>query len=99
MIYTVSNREETEKKLAEREAVGERVWKEGVSSRSRGGAVWQTREEAEAWLASRSEAEKEQAAALAIYGLDAVWDRDTSQYKGEDFHRLIIARPIVRLPA
>lgn len=98
MIYTVANREETERKLTERAAEGLPVLKDGVSSRSRGGAVWETREAAEAWLGSHEGAEKEQATLLAIYGVEADWERHTSQYPGEVFRRLVIARSIVRLP-
>lgn len=57
MIYTVANREETEKKLEEKAASNERVFKQGLSAigrnRSPGGAVWRTIEDVKAWLAQR----------------------------------------------
>ena len=53
MIYTVGNKKEYDSGIAEKAAKGERFLKDGVSARGRqkslGGAVWATKEGAEAW--------------------------------------------------
>jgi hypothetical protein len=53
MIYTVANKADTDKRLAEKAAEGGRLFKQGMSARGQrtpGGAVWETRESAQRWL-------------------------------------------------
>lgn len=103
MIYTVAHAQETEKKLTERAAEGKRVLKDGISSHSRGGIVWQTLGEAQLWLAGKVQeyaegtGERAELNSLQIYGVEADWERDTYQYKDEPHRRLFIARPVCRL--
>lgn len=119
MIFTIANGEQTDKLFAERAGTGQRVFKEGLSSRSRGGPVWATVAEAQAWLTAEREqvrfkyqrmstvdlaveggglgralAELEK---LAVYGVEADWDKDCMDFEGEQFRRLIVTRPMVQL--
>lgn len=112
MLFTVAPREVTDALFLERSKKKERVFKEGCSSRNkRGGAVWETREAAEAWLVSEEKRMRELFAADAeslkgaldgisgtcVYGVEAQVGRDTMQRDEEPFLRLIITRPMVQL--
>lgn len=101
MIYTVGDKASYDKGIAEKEAAGERLFKLGMcqvgANKTRGGAAFKSVEEAQAWIDS-NKAERPEAASYAVYGLEAEWERDTLQYDGEPFARLIINRPLVKLP-
>ena len=96
MIYTVGNGEEYEKGIAEKEAKGERLLKRGPfqdgHEKYRGGAVWETREGAQAFVDAHLED------GLAVFGVEADWGRHTFQYDGEEFQRLLVDKPLTRLP-
>lgn len=106
MIFTVGNKEVYDKAIAEMEANGERLIKAGLSAigkrRTAGGACWRTQGEAELWLEQeRAKPEGERfpgVESLAVYGLEAEWDRDTMFMGAEPFARLIVNRPVVKLP-
>ena len=100
MIYTVAEKESTDKLLAERAEAKQRLFKEGMTGgrNNRGGAVWATIQEAQWWIDAQA---KEQAPAvngLAVYGVEGDWERDCVQYSHEPFRRLIISRPMAALP-
>lgn len=100
MIFTIGDKASYDKGIAEKEAAGERLYKLGLcavgANRTRGGAAFKTAEEAQAWI-DANKAERPEAAGYAVYGLEADWERDTIQYEGEPYARLIINRPIVKL--
>lgn len=101
MLYTVGNKEQCDKDLAAKEAAGGRLFKVGMTGNSRGGIVWQTPEEAAAWLAEAAKAPANEGldfASLAIYGVEADWARDVVSYEGEAYGRLVVSRPMVKLP-
>lgn len=95
MLYTVGNRVEYEKGIAERAAAGTRLLKFGMGQRDgqmyRGGAVWDQIDGARAFVAQHPDD------GLGVFGVEADWDRDTLQYDEETFRRLIVARPLVKL--
>ena len=96
MIYTVGNREECERDMAVKEAEGKRLYKRGPfqngHERYRGGAVWHGRDGAQAFVDAHP------GDGLAVFGVEADWERETVQYGDEPFRRLVINRPLVRLP-
>lgn len=65
----------------------------GVDGFYKGGAVFSTREEAQAYVDARPE----EAAGWAVYGLLADIDKHCVKYDGEPFHRLVVDRQIVSL--
>lgn len=104
MVYTVEYKEQCDADLAERIALGGRLYKLGMGQMKevmyRGGAVWPTRAAAQAWVDERGtkpDSSSERAAVpLAVYGVEAVWGKETMDY-GEGFQRLLMTRPLVVL--
>lgn len=95
VIYTVGNKAEYEKGIADKAAKGERLLKRGPfqngRERYRGGAVWQDAAGAQTFVSEHPDD------GLAVFGVEAKWERDTIQYDGESFRRLIIDRALVKL--
>lgn len=96
MIFTVAERVATEAGLA----TGKPFMMRGQGSypghpRYRGGAVFLTREGAEAFIAAKPDELKD----WAVYGCDADWEKHAVQYPDEEHGRLCIDRPIVSLDA
>lgn len=97
VIFTVAEKEPTDKLFAERAGTGQRVYKDGMNGRSRGGAAWEKREEAQSWIDKQAEAQAPATNGLAVYGVEGEWERDCVQFDHEPFRRLVIARPMVQL--
>lgn len=94
MIYTVGVKEDYDRGIADKAAAGQRLQKRGMGQIDgvmyRGGMVWVGREAAAQYAAGVTDQ------VLAVYGVEADWDRDTMDY-GEGYRRLVVDRPLVRL--
>ena len=95
MLYTVGKRDEIEADMAAREAEGKRLYKEGMGAKMggmyRGGICWVTQAAAQAFVDAHPND------GLAVYGLEAEL-KHTMQYPEEEFMRLLVNKPIARLP-
>ncbi len=92
MIYCVGLTYKYDRDLAKGPVVKRGPHTQPDGSRYDGGSVWRTAEEAKAFLV-----EKKTAMIRSVYGVDADWDRDTTEAPGKPYRLLLRDATIVRL--
>ena len=105
MLYTFGRKTAYDKILANdpspkklgRRLVGDARFPDGYA----GGSVWQTVDEAQAYVNSLPNADNPTwaAADFAVYGVKADWDSDAYQIKGKAWRSLLVDAPLVCVQA
>jgi len=94
-MYTVAVKDKCEEDIAKGKAEGKPLKKKGMGqvggTMYRGGAIWETVEQADAFIAEHPDD------GLAVFGVLGDLERDTMQYEDESFRRLIVDRELVQL--